>query len=338
MEFIHGVGSFLTWLVGISQGVLLMVLLGVLIMVAFGVLGLVARRGAKSAARDAFNLKLIKINDDLTFQTRPAIANLSPTKTAAKPRIAADKVTVVLKFEGDTMATGRQDFARIVDEVLVNKERIRRAIVVVNSPGGGVSHYGQMYAEMERLRNAGLDVTACVDTYAASGGYLMSVPAHRIVAAPFAMVGSIGVVSEFMNFNKLLRNIGVEPLTLTAGDLKRTVTPLSEITEDGKNAYKKQLEAIHRQFIAVVKKYRNVDETQVCNGNHWTAAESVELKLNLVDEIATSQEYLFKANQDEDLVYISKPVSPYQNNVLGLMRRFVNMVADTIVERLGARL
>lgn len=337
MEFIHGVGSFLTWIVGISQGVLLMVLLGVLIMVAFAVLGLVARRGAKSAAREAFNLKLVKINDDLTFQTRPAIATLTPTKTAAKPRIAADKVTVVLKFEGDTMATGRQDFARMVDEVLVNKERVRRVIVVVNSPGGGVSHYGQMYAEMERLRNAGLDVTACVDTYAASGGYLMSVPAHRIVAAPFAMVGSIGVVSEFMNFNKLLKNLGVEPLTLTAGELKRTVTPLSEVTEDGKNAYKKQLEAIHRQFIAVVKKYRNVDETNVCTGNHWTAAESVELKLNLVDEIATSQEYLFQANQEEDLVYISKPVSPYQNNILGLARRFVNMIADTVIERLSSR-
>lgn len=166
----------------------------------------------------------------------------------------------------------------------------------------------------------------------------MSVPAHRIVAAPFSMVGSVGVVSEFINFNRLLKGLGADPLTLTAGNMKRTVTPLSEVTEDGKQAYLQQLAAIHRQFIAVVKKYRNVDETVVCNGNDWTAAESVEQNLNLVDELATSQDYLFRANQEENLVFISKPVNPYEKGILSLARRITHMLVESVADRFGARI
>lgn len=336
-KFLASCGDFIMWLISLGQHVLVFALLGVGVMIAFALLGLITRKSAKGA-KDASAHNLTKVHKDLVYDSRPALSNQPARKTLSLARPASGKVTAVLKFEGDTMATGRQDFARMVDEVLHNKERIHRVIVVVNSPGGGVSVYGQMFAEMERLRNAGLDVTACVDTYAASGGYLMSVPAHRIIAAPFAMVGSIGVVSEFMNFNKLLRSLGVEPMTITAGELKRTVTPLSEVTEENKAAYKAQLEAIHRQFIAVVKKYREVDADRVCTGNHWTAAESVELKLNLVDGLATSQEYLFEANQTEDLVTISKLQNPYEKSMLGLARRFIHMVADELSERFSGRL
>lgn len=334
VETMQQIANAITWFLSVGTSFLSLILLGTGIMLVLALTGLVARRSAGKSVQDAFQLNLVKVHQDLVFKPRPALAGLHPQKKVQRPQLKNEKVTVVLKFEGDTMASGRQDFARMVDEVLINKERINRVIVVVNSPGGGVSQYGQMYAEMERLRNAGLDVTACVDTYAASGGYLMSVPAHRIVAAPFSMVGSVGVVSEFINFNKLLRNIGAEPLTLTAGNMKRTVTPLSEVTEEAKDAYKKQLEAIHRQFIAVVKKYRNVDETRVCNGNHWTAAESVELGLNLVDELATSQDYLFRANQEEHLVFINKPENPYEKGLLSIARRGFSLVLDELSERL----
>lgn len=339
-KFLASCGDFIMWLLSLGQHVLIFALLGLGVMIAFALLGLLSRKSAQARGnKAAASHNLTKVHPDLVYNLRAALANQPERKKLSRARPASgDKVTIVLRFEGDTMATGRQDFARMVDEVLHNKERIRRVIVVVNSPGGGVSVYGQMFAEMERMRNAGIDVTACVDTYAASGGYLMSVPAHRIIAAPFAMVGSIGVVSEFMNFNKLLRRLGVEPMTITAGQLKRTVTPLSEVTEENKAAYKAQLEAIHRQFIAVVKKYREVDADRVCTGNHWTAAESVELKLNLVDGLATSQEYLFEANQTEDLVTISKLQNPYEKSLLGLARRFIHLVADEVSERFSGRL
>lgn len=334
-QFLSGCGDFIMWLLSLGQHMLIFALLLLGVMIAFALLGLLSRKNAQARGNKGVSAhNLTKVHPDLVYNLRPALGNQAARKKLSRARLASDKVTAVLRFEGDTMATGRQDFARMVDEVLHNKERIHRVIVVVNSPGGGVSVYGQMFAEMERLRNAGIDVTACVDTYAASGGYLMSVPANRIIAAPFAMVGSIGVVSEFMNFNKLLRKLGVEPMTITAGQLKRTVTPLSEVTEENKA----QLEAIHRQFIAVVKKYREVDADRVCTGNHWTAAESVELKLNLVDGLATSQEYLFETNQNEDLVTITKHQNPYEKSLLGLARRFVHMVAEEVSERLNGRL
>ncbi|MBK8219616.1 MAG: S49 family peptidase [Candidatus Obscuribacter sp.] len=337
MEFLTSLNQAIQWVLSVGTNLLVFILLSSSIMLVLALTGLVAKRSAQNSARQAFDLQLVKLNNDFVFTPRPALANAHPQKKLPKLHLAGSKLTAVLKFEGDTMASGRQDFARMVDELLINKDRLHRAIVVVNSPGGGVSQYGQMYAEMERIRAAGIDLTACVDTYAASGGYLMSVPAHRIVAAPFSMVGSVGVVSEFINFNRLLKGLGADPLTLTAGNMKRTVTPLSEVTEDGKQAYLQQLAAIHRQFIAVVKKYRNVDETVVCNGNHWTAAESVEQNLNLVDELATSQDYLFRANQQENLVFISKPVNPYEKGILSLARRITHMLVESVADRFGAR-
>ncbi|HMX44565.1 MAG TPA: S49 family peptidase, partial [Candidatus Obscuribacter sp.] len=255
MEFLTSLNQAIQWVLSVGTNLLVFILLSSSIMLVLALTGLVAKRSAQNSARQAFDLQLVKLNNDFVFTPRPALANAHPQKKLPKLHLAGSKLTAVLKFEGDTMASGRQDFARMVDELLINKDRLHRAIVVVNSPGGGVSQYGQMYAEMERIRSAGIDLTACVDTYAASGGYLMSVPAHRIVAAPFSMVGSVGVVSEFINFNRLLKGLGADPLTLTAGNMKRTVTPLSEVTEDGKQAYLQQLAAIHRQFIAVVKKY-----------------------------------------------------------------------------------
>lgn len=341
LEFFSQVAQFTMSAIAFGKGILILAILFVCLLIALAILAAVKKR-AKPAATDATNLNLVKLHKELTFTPSPAISSLQPALHKVK-KIKADvsdegKVTVVLRFEGDTMASGRNDFASMVDEVLANREKIKRVLVVVNSPGGGVAHYGQMYAEMERIRNAGLELIALVDTYAASGGYLMSVPAHRIVAAPFAIVGSIGVVSEFVNVHKLLTNMGIQPLTITAGNLKRTVTPLSEVTDEAVSAYKKQLEAIHSQFIAVVKKYRNVDEEKVCNGNHWTAAESVALELNLVDELATSSDYLFRANQEESLVFISKSENPYEKGLLRLTRRLSASLVDSVVERLRGQL
>jgi len=249
---------------------------------------------------------------------------------APAPAQAPAKPLAVLRFDGDIYASGRVQFARLVDELVVNKDRVAGAVVVVSSPGGGVAQYGQLYAEMERLRKAGIPLTVCVDTYAASGGYLMSVPANKIVAAPFATVGSIGVVSEFVNAHGFLKQLGFEPLTLTAGKYKRTVTPMGEITDEGKAHFQEQLNAIHRLFIAAVQKYRKVDPDKVCTGDHWTAQESVEQNLNLVDELATSQEYLLQANQENDLVFFSERRNPFERGIF----RFLTRLSDHILERL----
>jgi len=241
----------------------------------------------------------------------------------------------VLNFTGDVRASGKDGFSLLVNEVLTNKERFAGAIVVVNSPGGGVSEYGQMYAEMLRLKKAGVDLTVCVDTYAASGGYLMSLPATRIIAAPFAMVGSVGVVTEFLNFHKLLKGLGVEPMTITAGNMKRTVTQFSDPDDqEKKDAYQSKLVAIHDQFRSVVTLHRPQVDVALLNGDHWTAQESVERNMKLVDEIATSSEHLFKVQQDNDLVRISLKKSAFGNGLLNkLFARALEAGMTAINER-----
>lgn len=252
-----------------------------------------------------------------------------PRQEAVKPDESL-KPVLAIKFDGDLMASARKNFAELVDEVIANKERIDSAVVVVSSPGGGVSHYGQMFSEMERIRNSGVQLTVCVDTYAASGGYLMSLPAQKIIAAPYAVIGSIGVVAELVNVHDFLKSHGLQPLTLTAGKYKRTVTPLGPVTEEGTQHMLEHLEAIHRLFISSVQKYRKVDPDKVCNGDFWTAQESVDLNLGLVDELGTSQDYLYGLNQTKDLITLSQKKGRFEQ---GLLKLAINLV-DHVLARL----
>lgn len=329
--------EFLTHLFSLAASFMHVAILGVVVLIGLSLLSWIGRSANKSKV-EASKCDLVPVHESTQISYKKSLKSRTrhnhPLARGKGETETCHQLTAVLRFEGDVVATGRQGFAELVDEVVSNKERLKEVVVVVNSPGGGVAQYGQMFSEMERLRKAGLKVTACVDTYAASGGYLMSVPANRIVAAPFSMVGSIGVVSEFLNFSKLLKNLGIQALTMTAGEYKRTVTQFGEVTEEGKAKYLEQLAAIHRQFIKAVTTYRQVDAAQVCTGDHWTAAESVELGLNLVDELATSQEYLFKLNQTEDLVEMSKKVNRFEKGVF----RFLTRIIDHFVDRVAGKI
>lgn len=240
---------------------------------------------------------------------------------------------LVIDFKGDSSASGYDGFAKLVDEVLANQGAISEIIVRVTSPGGRVSEYGLMYAHMERIREANIPLTACVDTYAASGGYLMILPAHKIVCAPLAIVGSIGVVSEFLNFHSFLKKHDITPMTLTAGKRKRTLTLTGEITDEGLEHYRGQLGTVHRLFIAAVTKYRpRVNPDTTCNGDHWTAMETVETDLGLVDQISTSQAYLWAVNQERDLVHLKcRAESRFQQKLSGLLTE----LADHVISRLS---
>ena len=241
------------------------------------------------------------------------------------------KGTAVITFNGDVAASGADFMAEMVDEIILNKARFNRAVVVINSPGGGVSQYGRLYAEMERLVKAELELVSCIDVVAASGGYLMALPSTKIVAAPWATVGSIGVVTEFINFHDILKNLGITPVLVTAGKLKRTVTPLSEIKEEALEHLKAQLEAFHEMFKGCLSKYRQVDLDAVATGEFWTAAQAVEKNLGLVDELATSHEYLMNLNGSEDLFYFEHKVNPWERR----FSRFAIKAVDHIIAKMS---
>lgn len=329
---------------GFLSGIMTLGLLGIGILIALSVLGLVTAR-LKPAKKTGKRWGFFHLHSTTTFDVSSSIkcrfdgGHLAsdPADDPVNPDVlcASSKPIAVIKFDGDTAATGRRSVAKLIDEVIVNREKLGGAVVVVSSPGGGVAEYGQLYAEMERLRLENINLTVCVDTYAASGGYLMSLPANRIVAAPFASVGSIGVVAEFLNFHEFLKLLKIEPLTLTAGERKRSITQFGPVTEEGKKHFLDQLAAIHTQFKAVVQKWRkDVDVEKVCNGDHWTAQKAFDEKLGLVDEISTSQAYLLKLNMTNNLVFLVEKYNPFEKSLL----RFLTASIDHVITRISQRL
>ncbi len=197
----------------------------------------------------------------------------------------------VIDFDGDTKASGCNDLALKVNAILDVADEKDLVIINLDSPGGVVNGYGLASSTLERIRAKGVKLTVCVDNVAASGGYLMSCVADRIVAAPFAYVGSIGVVANMPNFNRVLKKYDVDYEQVTAGKYKRTLTIFGENTKEGREKFQKELEAIHYRFKEQVLKYRpHLDMDKIATGEFWLAKDAFDL--GLVDEINTFDAYL----------------------------------------------
>lgn len=249
-----------------------------------------------------------------------------------------DKVVAVIRFNGDVEAHGADAIARDVDELIVNKDLVKEAVVVVNSPGGTIIGYGQIFAELVRLRQAGIPLTVCIDQMAASGGYMMSLPANKIIAAPLAIVGSVGVVSEFLNYSDLLKSLGIQSITITAGKYKRTVTPTGPVTPEGMAKEQQEATDADALFLGLVKKYRpNANIDLISTADHWFAQQSVDQKLGLVDEIGTSSAYLLQERKTNDIVYLSEkqPRSSGLGSLFGLIDHAEDHFIDHLLTRVA---
>lgn len=201
------------------------------------------------------------------------------------------KHAFVIEFEGDTKASAVENLREEVNAILAAATPEDQVIVKVESPGGVVHGYGLAASQLLRIREKGIPLVVCVDMVAASGGYLMSVVANKIIAAPFAIVGSVGVVASVPNFFRLLKKNDIDYQEYTAGEFKRTVSVLGEITPKGEEKFKEQLEATHVLFKGFVSKYRpQLDLHQVATGEYWYGEQALGLKL--IDEIKTSDDLL----------------------------------------------
>lgn len=207
-------------------------------------------------------------------------------------KLSEDRKNVfVLEFDGDLQATQVKELRDEVTSVLSVARPGDEVVVCVESPGGTVSGYGLAAAELVRIRKANLKLTVCVDKVAASGGYMMACTANQILAAPFAVVGSIGVLAQVPNLNRLLKEHNVDYEEMTAGEYKRTISYLGEITPKGRQKFQEQLEDTHELFKAWVSEYRpQLDIAKVATGEYWYGRRAQEL--NLIDGIQTSDEYL----------------------------------------------
>ena len=224
----------------------------------------------------------------------------------------------VLDFKGDTAASAVESLREEITLILATAKAGRdRVVVRLESPGGMVHGYGLAAAQLVRLRDAGFNLTICVDKVAASGGYMMACIANEIVSAPFAVVGSIGVVAQVPNFNRLLKEKHIDFELYTAGEFKRTVTMFGENTTEGKAKFEEELQQTHELFKHFVEKYRpQLNIEKVATGEHWYGKDA--LALNLVDKLQTSDEYLLGLLAQHDVYVIDTRRKPTLGEKLGL--------------------
>ena len=214
-----------------------------------------------------------------------------------------EETVFVLNFNGDIQASQVEKLKQEINAILLSDSSCREVVVKVESGGGSAYAYGLCAAELKRLVDNDINLTVCIDKVAASGGYLMSCVASKIIAAPWAIVGSIGVIAQLPNFHRLLKKNSIDFEMHTAGAFKRTLTTLGENTEEGREKFKSDLEDLHIIFKDFVKDQRpQVDTDVVATGEVWQGEEAMEV--GLVDGLETSDNYLVNLYKEAKLFEI----------------------------------
>lgn len=239
----------------------------------------------------------------------------------------------VLDFDGDIRASAVDNLRREISAVLEAATQEDEVVIRLESPGGLVHGYGLAASQLQRIRKQGLRLTVCVDKVAASGGYMMACIGERIIAAPFAVVGSIGVVAQIPNVHRLLKRHDVDVELMTAGEYKRTLTVFGENTDKGREKFQEELEDTHALFKEFVRENRrNMDIHRIATGEHWFGTRAKEL--GLVDDLMTSDEYLIERTREADVYELRWEQKRKLAERLGLsMETALQKVVDKLLSR-----
>jgi serine protease SohB len=239
---------------------------------------------------------------------KQAKADKKAQKTESETDASTKKRVFVLTFDGNISASAVSHLREEVTAVLTQAKANDEVLVKLESAGGMVHSYGLASSQLDRLRKAQIPITVSVDKVAASGGYMMACVADRILAAPFAIIGSIGVVAQMPNFNRVLKKHDVDYELLTAGEHKRTLTMFGENTDKGREKFIEELEETHQLFKDYVAERRpQVDIDKIATGEIWYGSKALEMAL--VDDIQTSDEYLVACIQQAqvyEVAYVQK--------------------------------
>lgn len=268
---------------------------------------------------------------DSSVSVEPSISENDDNETEALPTTEesteSPRRMYVIDFDGDIHATGVDSLREEVTAILATANKGDEVMVRLESPGGLVHSYGLAASQLKRVRDAGLKLTIAVDQVAASGGYMMACVADELVAAPFAVVGSIGVVAEIPNFNRLLQKANIDYEQHTAGQYKRTLTMFGQNTTVAREKFKQELEETHQLFKTFIHENRpNLDLDKVATGEHWYGRQAFEL--GLVDKIQTSDDVILDALNSMDVYSIKyeirKPLTERLSvNLYQAMDKFV---------------
>ena len=261
------------------------------------------------------SLEVRKLNDDYRRAAMTIKAAMLPAKqfkierkadkARRKQQSAEDRRRLwVLDFHGDIRASALIGLREEITALLTTASEQDEVLVRLESGGGQVHAYGLAAAQLLRIRDRNIKLTVSVDKIAASGGYMMACVADRIVAAPFAILGSIGVIAQLPNFNRWLKEKDIDYEQFMAGEHKRTVTLFGENTDEGRTKFQEEIEDVHQLFKEFVSTQRpQVDLDEVATGEYWFGTRALDRKL--ADELTTSDDYLLKASSEADIFHLS---------------------------------
>ncbi len=291
------------------------------------VIGVAAAAGKKASHHEGLEIEsLNKKYQQLAAALKQAVMNKADWKLETKAEKAREKADAkseekrarafVIDFKGDLKASAVPSLREEVSAVLEVATPEDQVVVRLENYGGVVHEHGLAASQLARIRDREIPLVITVDKVAASGGYLMACVATRIVAAPFAIVGSIGVIAQLPNFNRMMDSHGIDFEQITAGKYKRNVTIFGKNTDEDRARLKEQLEDVHSLFKGAVTTYRpDLDLDKVATGEHWYGTRAIEL--GLVDEIRTSDELLAELAKDMDLFRVAYKVKqPLQKRLM----------------------
>lgn len=343
MEFLTNYGLFfaktLTWVVAI------------VVVVAFiAAVGMKRNRGEKGAISvsnlneefdDLANTLRAELLDEKTFKDEQKLKKKEEKKSAKGKKSSADEVekkrVFVVDFAGDIKASAAEGLRQIITSILSQARKQDEVVVRLESQGGMVHSYGFASSQLARIKQKNIPLTVCVDKVAASGGYMMACVANQIIAAPFAVIGSIGVVASLPNFHRVLKKNDVDYEMLTAGEYKRTLTVFGENTDKGRQKFQQDLEDTHELFKEFIRANRpTLDVEKVATGEVWFGSRALEAQL--VDRICTSDEYLTSLHPDADIVLISFEAKKTLAQKFGISGRvFADAFSNELFERVSNR-
>lgn len=238
-------------------------------------------------------------------------------KDKTDPKTDDNKNVFVLDFDGDIKASAVAHLREEISVIISSAKAGDEVVIRLESGGGQVNAYGLAAAQLVRIKDAGLILTVCVDKISASGGYMMACVADKIIASDFAVIGSVGVVSQLPNFHELLKkhNIGYE--MFTAGEYKRTVTIFSENDDEDRAKHQADIERIHELFKTFVKKHRpKLDVEKIATGEIWFGQDALDL--GLIDAIGTSDGYVLELIKEHEVLVLHTRTKPTLVEKLGL--------------------
>lgn len=268
-------------------------------------------------------------------------------KLKNKPADAQDKVegedagvaedrkkrVYVLNFDGDIAAEAVSSLREEISAVLTMAQQPDEVVLRLESPGGMVHAYGLASSQLMRIKNAGIPLTICVDKVAASGGYMMACLADRLVAAPFAIIGSIGVLVQIPNFHRVLKKNEVDFEIITAGEFKRTLTQFGEITQKARDKVQEDVDVMHQIFKTWVKEHREVvDIDKIATGETWIGQQALDLKM--VDELSTSDECIVSLCDDADVYEVEFEIKKTIQDKLGaVMEASIGRILTNFIDK-----